>query len=539
MSLVVILLRARLRMVINTAFRQSRERRGRTLIFGVLILGAVVALYRLADVIFAVDAPTVGQQTEVVTGALTLLAGFVGVTSITFALSSLYFAKDLDTLLATPLPPRAVILSRMYSQLALGLVLGALFAGPPLIAYLNSLGKLWTLPLVAVTILSFAVLPMALATVVTIVALRLVPARYVRDSGGLVVTVAVFMVAAVNLVVRGTQAFTSAHVSALPFDKIGQGAAGGALSPAHWGAASIVAATQGNFESAIGWALPLIGLGVVIPPLFSRLAEDAYLSGYQRNATASRGNVGHGARSQRKRRMRAAPIWLLLAGKDLRQIRRDPSQIGQLALPLVLFALYLGTPGRAPTGGGTLPSWFFVALTSTFASLLFAANIALRGVGIEGQKMWVLRVCPFDPRQLLASKYASGFVVAAIPAAALFFVGEWTVHASLVQLILPLLRVAVLIATIVGIAVGLGSIRPRLDWTDPRRAVGIGTTLGYLALGACYLTGSFILLGLPYAFGNGTPLAVALCDVALLTASMTIVGGMSWLASLRLQRMEL
>jgi len=539
MNLVGILLRARLRMVTNAAFRQSRERRGWTLIVGVLILGAVVAFYRFANVIFAVDAPTIGRQTEVVTGALTLLGGFVAVTSITFALSSLYFAKDLDTLLSTPLPPRAVILTRIYSQLALGLTLGALFGGPPLVAYLNSLGRLWTLPLVAIVVLSFAALPMVLATVVTIVALRLVPARYVRDSGGLVVTVAVFLVAAINLVVRGTQAFTSVHVSALPFDKIGQGVTGSEFSPAHWGAESVVSATQGNLSSSIAWALPLVSLAVVLPLLFSRLVEGAYLSGYQRNSTASRGNVTRGARSQRKRSTRAAPIWLLLASKDLRQIRRDPSQIGQLALPLVLFALYLGTPGRAPTGGGTLPSWFFVALTSTFASLLFAANIALRGVGIEGQKMWILKICPFNPRQLLASKYASGFVVAAIPAGVLFLVGEWTVHASLLQLVLPLLRVAVLIATIVGIAVGLGAIHPRLDWTDPRRAVGIGTTLGYLALGASYLTGSFILLGLPYAFGNGASLLVTLCDVALLTVSITIVGAMSWLASLRLQRMEL
>jgi ABC-2 type transport system permease protein len=407
------------------------------------------------------------------------------------------------------------------------------------VAYLNSLGKLWTLPLVTITVLSFAALPMVLATVITIVALRLVPARYVRDSGGLVVTVAVFAVAAVNLVIRGTQAFTSAHISALPFDKIGQGVTASDFSPPHWGAESIVAATQGNVATAIAWALPLVTLAVVLPPLFSRLVAGMYISGYQRNSVASRGNATRVGKARRARGDRVAPIWFLLAGKDLRQIRRDPSQIGQLALPLVLFVLYLGTPGRAPTGGGTLPSWFFVALTSTFASLLFAANIALRGIGIEGQKMWLLKVCPFDPRQLLASKYASGFVVAAVPAGVLFLVGEWTAHASLAELALPLLRVAVLIATIVALAVGLGAIRPRLDWTDPRRAVGIGTTLGYLALGACYLTGSFILLGLPYAFSDGAPWLVAVCDIALLAASVSIVGGMTWLASLRLQRMEL
>jgi ABC-2 type transport system permease protein len=526
-------------MVLNTLLRQSREKRGTSIILLLVAVAGEIFFFRLANSIFAVQVSSPAQRTAVVTGALTMLGGFVLVTSVTFALSSLYFARDLETLLTAPVRPRLVILSRIYTQLGLGIALGAAIAGPPLIAFLRSVGQLAELPLVAVTVFAFTVFPLTLATAGVIGALRIVPARYVRDSAGLVVTAVAFIVAGVNLFLRGADAFTSARLTQLPLAKMGSGMAAASWSPARWGSNSVTAALDGATGLALLWAIPLLAIAVIAPVLCARGLERAYVVGYQRNTEASRGRVSKRTGTRARRSSKAAPAWVLLTVKDLRQIRRDPSQLGQLALPLVLFALYLATPGRSTTGNTGLPSWLFVALSATFASLLFAANIALRGIGMEGQKFWIVRLTPTHLRNVLLAKYASGFVVSAIPAAILFTIGELNSHVAPLDAIVPLLRVLLLIATVTAIAVGLGAFRPRLDWTDPRRAVGIGTTLAYLGVASVYVTCAFIAFGLPYAFGGGQSVAVVLADVAVLIASAAIVAFMSWTAGLRLQRLEL
>jgi hypothetical protein len=67
-------------------------------------------------------------------------------------------------------------------------------------------------------------------------------------------------------------------------------------------------------------------------------------------------------------------------------------------------------------------------------------------------------------------------------------------------------------------------MRPRLDWTDPRRAVGIGTSLAFLGIGASYLTICFVCLAVPYAALPGSSLAIALGDIGLLVVA-GVAGG--------------
>src|SRR5205807_10653440 len=126
-----------------------------------------------------------------------------------FALSALYFAKDLDLLLASPLPPRSVLLTKLCVQLGTGLAIGAVIASPPVLAYLVGTGNALMLPLVGIAVVAMAAMPLAAGTALTVAAVRLMPARRVREAGGLLVTLVVVAVTAVNLAVRGPDAFSS------------------------------------------------------------------------------------------------------------------------------------------------------------------------------------------------------------------------------------------------------------------------------------------------------------------------------------------
>ncbi|MFN2452231.1 MAG: hypothetical protein ABR541_07760, partial [Candidatus Dormibacteria bacterium] len=209
------LLRSRLRMLGNGALRAGGERRGRSLVVAVLVAGAMLGSFRFTGVVLSADAPGGAPLERLLSGGLLVLCGFTMVTSVTFAISSLYFAKDLDGLLACPVPPATVLLSRVYAQLGLGAALGILLGGPPLLAYALGRGAVLALPLVLVAVLGLVSLPLVGGTALTIAAVRLMPARYVRDAGGLVVTVVVFATAALNLALRGPEGFTSGRPGVL------------------------------------------------------------------------------------------------------------------------------------------------------------------------------------------------------------------------------------------------------------------------------------------------------------------------------------
>ena len=536
----VALLRSRVRMLSNGALRAGSERRGRSLVVAVLVAGAMLGSFRFAGVVLSVDAAGRAPLLRLVSGGLVVLCGFTMVTSVTFAISSLYFAKDLDGLLACPVPPATILLSRVYTQLGLGAALGALLGGPPLLAYALSRGAVLALPLVMVAVLGLVSLPLVAGTGLTIAAVRLMPARYVRDAGGLVVTVVVFATAALNLVLRGPEGFTSGRPGVLDFTRYGGGVAGAIWSPVGWTARACTDALEGHWGAALLWTAPLVLLGGVAPLALARLGGAAFLAGYQRNGTASRGARGRRRAGGAGRRGPAWHFWVL-AAKDLREVRRDASQLGQLFLPLVLFGLYIAVP----TGGGRgrdlgasgLPAWFGLSLTAAFASLFTASGVALRGVGGEGARMWMLKTAPVRPASVLAAKFLVGVVVSAALGSVLLWVGEARVHAGPVQVLADSARLLVIIAGLVGLATGMGALRPRLDWTDPRRAVGVAVGFVFLGLGATYLALAFVLLGIPLALHAGA-LGRGLADLAVLGLAAGVALTTMALGARRLRTLE-
>ncbi|MFN2451357.1 MAG: hypothetical protein ABR541_03280, partial [Candidatus Dormibacteria bacterium] len=371
-------------------------------------------------------------------------------------------------------------------------------------------------------------------------AVRLMPARYVRDAGGLVVTVVVFATAALNLALRGPEGFTSGRPGVLDFTRYGGGAADAIWSPVGWTARACADALQGRWGPALMWTAPPVLLGGLAPLALARLGGAAFLAGYQRNGTASRG-----ARSRRRSggAGRRGPAWhfWILAAKDLREVRRDASQLGQLFLPLVLFGLYIAVP----TGGGRgrdlgssgLPAWFGLSLTAAFASLFTASGVALRGVGGEGARMWLLKTSPVRPASVLAAKFLVGVAVSAALGWVLLWVGEARAHAGPLAVLADSARLLVIIAGLVGLATGMGALRPRLDWTDPRRAVGIAVGFVFLGLGATYLALAFVLLGIPFALHAGA-VGRGLADLAVLALAAAVALTTMAMGARRLRTLE-
>ena len=529
---------ARLRMTVNGAFRAGVERRAWSLIAVVLACGGMLAGYRLARAGMQDGPPGAASLQPIVTGSLGMLAAFTAVTAITFTLGSCYFARDLDGLLASPAPPRALLLSRVLVQLATGLAVGTVLVTPPLAAYAVATGRPLTLPLVGLSVLAMAAVPLAAGTALTIGIVRLVPARLVRDAGGLVVTLAVFSVTAINLFLRGPDGLTGSTGQLDPSQR--SGIAGSLWLPTGWAAHAVVAAMDGRTAAALGWTAALLAAAVATLLAVPAICERAWVVGWQNGGEASTGGRRRAGR-RAPLRARARPAWRSIALKDLREVRRDPAQLGQLILPLALFAVYIAAPQGI--GGGVehshLPLWFGPLLVAAFASLFAASGVALRGVGAEGGRIWLLRSAPLEVGQVLRAKVVAGSLVAVGVALGLLAVGVVRTRMAPLDALLAATRLTVVVVGLCALAVGMGAVRPRLDWTDPRRAVGIGLSFGFLIAGAGYLGLCFVVMGVPYAGGNATTLRVAVADgvlavVVAVTVAISLAAGAARLRTLEL-----
>jgi ABC-2 type transport system permease protein len=523
------LLGARARMAVNACLHAGPEQRGRTLILGTLALAWWLGAHHLAGDLLGAGAPSPATLESSLAAALATLCGVVAVTSVSFAISGLYFARDIEMLLVAPLAPRAVLLAKLCVQLVTGVGMAALLAGPWLVAYLSAEGALAALPVVALAAVALAALPLAAGTAATIATVRVMPARRVRDAAALLVTGTVFTVTALSVVLRSPD---GTHSTPLGLDAPGRGRlADLAWLPTGWASRAVVAAVRGELATAALLTLLLTAAGAAALLLVSRLGEVAFVAGRQRSAEAGAG----GRRRRAGARLRPGgdggprAVWLSIARKDLRELRRDASQLGQLVLPVGLFALYIAVPGQAPTAAAAtarLPAWFSVALTAGFASLFAASGVALRGVGAEGSRLWLLRTAPVRTGQVLLAKFAVGLAVAAGLGLGLLVIGGLREHLTAAAIGLAGVRLLVIVAGLVALATGLGAVRPRLDWTDPRRSVGIGQSLGFLALGSGYLALCFTVLALPYAHVSPGDGALTAGDAGV----VAVAAGTAWLA---------
>lgn len=477
------------------------------------------------------------------TGAMSMVSGFALVTGIGFALGSLYAAPDVESLLATPAPAGGILLGRTATQLATGGAIGGLLAAPVVVAGLLPLGRLWAIPLVGTAVLALASLSLSLGMAMAVALVRIVPADRARSLAGGVAILAIAVVAVVDLLVRGPEGFAGGTARLLdPTQHAGP--ADLPWLPTGWAGRSIVGAARGRVAEALAWLAPLAVVGVGAPWLLARCGERAYLAGWERSQVGRRRRAPSAGSWRALAGGSARPGWYAVAAKDLRELRRDPALLAQLLLPLALFAAYVSEVAAPsshldPTAGSRLPRWFHLALTAAFASLFTASGVALRGVGAEGRRLWLVRSAPLGVGSLVAAKLAVGAMLAAGMALPLFWIGEGRAGAPLPEVALGSVRLLVVVAALAALATGLGSLRPRLDWRDPRRAVGLWLSLAYLACGGVFIGVCFLVLAAPYVVEAPGWSAIAGADLVLLLLAVGAGGGVLAAGIASLQRLEL
>jgi ABC-2 type transport system permease protein len=459
-----------------------------------------------------------------VTGGLVLLSGFTLVTSVSFAVASAYFAKDIEWLLTVPISSRGTLAHRLASQLVLGVGVGAALLGPVLVAAAAVTGTLPLLPIAVIGLVALLASPVAVGLLLVVVAVRIVPASRVRDGAAALVCLVGFGLAALDIAghAQGQGLRWAGAVNSL-----GSGWLNSVWFPPAWAARVVTMTWRGDAIGAFMWLAPLLLLAAFIGAAVLWITGPLHREGW------ARAQLAPPLRRRASASWRRVPPMVALLRKDGRNLRRDPVQLSQLILPLALFAVYLLAP-QSGASSRTLfqnfPLWYGPLTTSTFASLFVASGIGLRAVGTEGRQFWCLRSAPLGARDLLLGKLALPTLLAVGAGLVLMWSGEIRLHVPLPQMGFSAILLVLCVAGLTALATGMGAIWPRLDWSDPRRATGIWLSVVFLVLGSTYIATCMVALTVPLVI---TQLGTLGSDLAAI-AACALCAGIAAAVALRL-----
>lgn len=510
---------------------KSRERIWEPLLIllGLLVGGgSIIFLVVLMAGQFVQVGLTVGQPELILTMAHLAAAIMVFVFGIAFVMSSMYFANDIPMLMSMPLRPRQIVSAKVATVLVNEYLTMAVILIPVYAVYAVHVPvSPWYYPTAVLTFLLTPIIPLLVATLVTMVLMRAVGGARRRDLLTMVGSLlAIVVYLAIQWALQSTDV-TEAEIAEILFERLhglSQVMAAG-FPPGLWGMQSLALAGTG----AGLWALvKLAGLSVVLFAALLVLGERVFVRAVQEG----------GETGKRRRRaaldLREGSAVAAVARVERRLILRTPvyalnGLLGFILFPVLLFLpvysdmealnelLSLGVLDPM-VGALILGAWFGLA-TATSAVLPTAFSR-------EGSRfLWILKSQPLSGREFFLGKLKGGLsmmLIGSLPGAVLII---YLLKLGPASIVLGLL-LGVLLSTLISV-VGLGvdMMRPMLNWTDPARAMksNLNVLILFVILAAIAIAGFF---GGRFLIRLGADLTTL---VVTAIAGISVILGLLWL----------
>jgi ABC-2 type transport system permease protein len=513
------LLRMRLIILFNGIRRAKRRAKiGYTVAFFAIASFVGMSLFLSAALLGFLRSPLLasyfGDTTPLVESFPSLIMSIAAVgilfTSFSVLLQTLYLSGDMDFLMSSPVPIRAVFIAKLVQAVLPNFVFLCVLAIPPLFGLGISSGYHFLYyPFVVIMLMAVALAAASLASLLVLVVVRLFPPRRVSEVIGFVIGLVVLL---------GSQApqhvnFDASHATKQQiaamisvFERFNH-----SWSPLAWAGRGLVCLGKGEWLVSTGLlAASLILVGILFCVALST-SERLYHTGWanvqtnhrkSKNKTKSvpSGKVAVDKGVHPLVSLIPAPVRAILA-KDLRLCRRDLGNLSGLISPLVLGIIYamglVRTHGQMPPGRGHAPAGFIHAGNAIlgygdiglalFLGWMLVANLAGQAFNREGKNYWMLKAAPVSARQILASKFMFSYLPSALLCSVYLIVLEVLKRANPWSAIVNLISVCMLIAGLTGIYLSFGTRGAKFDWENPAqrsRAVGcLGMIAGMLFVG--------------------------------------------------------
>ncbi|MBI2962552.1 MAG: hypothetical protein HYY35_02260 [Deltaproteobacteria bacterium] len=470
--------------------------------------------------------------------------------NVVTALSTYYLSEDLGLLLASPLPAASLHAGRFLETLWDSSWMIVLFGLPIFLAYgvVHHAGAGFYLAVAAV-LPPFLVLPCALGVALTMLLVRVFPARNTRD---VLLLLSVLAVALLYLSLRFLRPERLVHPEAfadfLQFLAAVQAPTSPYL-PSSWAAAALIPffAPRPGQQSGLAYlalatsaAAALVGCSMV--------AERVYAGGWSRAQQAKRARVTRLALWDRwSSRLPIAPVSRALIVKDVKTFWRDPTQWSQLVLLGALVVVYVYNFRVLPRAGAFLAR-FYLEHALAFLNLALAgfviAAVAVRflypAISLEGRAFWILQSAPLELRRVWWSKLWSGVGPLAALGLVLLVLSNRALGVNPVTMWVSAVTLALMTLGIAALGLCLGSLYPQFDYENAAKIPSSFGGVAYMILAILFIGVNVVLeawplwtllasrlLDRPLSAGQRIGIAasfaaVALIDVAVFAAAARI-----------------
>lgn len=546
------ILRARWHIARNTWWRGKLVRKLFTILAILVLIGIAYGLFRFSRFLvagiqeLARTQPTLMAQfgdVQRVLAAVPSLALFsfaipLLFSSVSFALSTLYLARDLDSLLVTPVPVRAVFLARFLEGLGSTYLLLFLLLAPALIGYGQALhygpGFFGVLPGV---LLLLPLLPVSIGTLLTMVLVRIIPPKRLQNMltivGGLFGLIVYIGSQSLNeaLVDRLATAETAARL--LRFDT--------PALPTAWAARALVASGTGNIRTFLFYGGLYVAASIGLFCVCLALAERLYYTGWASLASVRGGSVRqHTARLP----LFNGPISAIVR-KDLRVLPRDIQQLSQFIFPLAIaffwiWRLMSDSNRDFSALRQTQPFADFGLITiGLFVCILITNHLGLTGLSREGNGYWLLHLAPLDPWNIVWAKCLLAWLPFPVIGSLFVALIGLLQRPPLTVLLQNWLLLQLTGVGVAGITAGLGAVFPKFDWQQPRRMTsrrgGCFGSILYLIYTALMLALTIGAQFVALRFGSW---AIAAGWGSAIVLTLAALGVPLWFGAHRLRRLE-
>src|SRR5450759_2153623 len=519
------LLGLRLRIWYNTFRRSKTRNKIGTSILVLFLLGVIVGLFFLSTLLLGfLNSPGLAQYinpaqflTALPTMVLTAAFFLTILTNFGILLQALYLSHDMDFLVASPLPMRAVFLAKLLEAILPNFALFCAFTLPVLFGLGTSNGYtiLYYLMLVVVLVL-LALAAGGLASILVMAVVRVIPARRVAEALGVMgALISVLCGQSGNLI--NSMGIRQANFSGALglFSRLNT-----PWSPMAWAGNGLISIGKGEWLPGIGLTLLTLFLACAIFIGTLLLAEQLYYTGWtsmQGNARkkrparppapfrpvsaavaspvvstpvasspaasamktmmpASASTISRPARQPRSLPRIAAPVRGLMI-KDFLLLRRDPRNLSQLITPVIIGFVFIFTTRNSASGlsgltgkvnGLNIELYGLLGL-SIFVSWMLLTNLAPLAFSREGKNYWLLKSAPIRPLHLVSAKYLVSFLPPMAFGMVYLTLG-FVIHRFTWSLFpFSLIVIVLSIAGATGISLAFGIAGANLEWDSPQR----------------------------------------------------------------------
>jgi ABC-2 type transport system permease protein len=520
--------------------RASRAERRRTQVLlglGTVFWAAVFVFFARVLAYFQ-GVPELGPVLAERLLAMVLLSFFsiLLFSNVVTALSTYYLSADLGLLLASPVPPPSLHNGRFLQTLWDSSWMIVFFGVPIFLAYgvVHRAGPGFYFA-VAATLPPFLVLPAALGVTLTMLLVRVFPARDTKDVFLLLSVVAV---ALLSIFVRFLEPERLVHPEAFA-DFLEFLAALRAPSspylPSSWAADTLIAffAPRPGQQPLLHY-LALASSAAAACVVCSMVAERVHATGWSRAQEGRRTRVTRLPVWDRAfARLPISPVSRALVLKDVKTFLRDTTQWSQLILLGALVVVYVYN-FRALPRAGAFAARFYLEHALAFLNLALAAfvtaAVAVRflypAISLEGRAFWILQSAPIRLRRVWWSKLVSGLGPLGVLGLVLLVLSNRALGVGGVTMLVSVVTLGLMTLAIAALGLCLGSLYPQFDYDNAAQIPSSFGGVVYMILSILFIGANVLLEAWPLwvvLFARLTGRRLSTAEIAGVVASLCAV----------------